>query len=92
MNKKCIKIDRKYTHMGLTLALFLSLYACANQESYQQADLVESSVASSKVNKQSYLTRNIQDEVFYFVMPDRFHNAKPDNDNGDPTRPISYGG
>ena len=26
--------------------------------------------------------RNIKDEVFYFVMPDRFYNADPDNDTG----------
>ncbi|WP_250884045.1 alpha-amylase family glycosyl hydrolase [Glaciecola sp. XM2] len=37
-------------------------------------------------------TRNIQDDIFYFVMPDRFHNGNPNNDNGDPERPISYGG
>ncbi|WP_020408035.1 pullulanase-type alpha-1,6-glucosidase [Hahella ganghwensis] len=26
--------------------------------------------------------RSIQDEVFYFVLPDRFHNGDPANDNG----------
>nr|WP_241664483.1 alpha-amylase family glycosyl hydrolase [Ningiella ruwaisensis] len=40
----------------------------------------------------NYLTRDIKDEVFYFVMPDRFHNGKPENDMGDPDIPISYGG
>jgi glycosidase len=39
-----------------------------------------------------YLERDISDEIFYFVMPDRFHNAKPENDMGDPNEPISYGG
>lgn len=39
-----------------------------------------------------YLERDIKDEIFYFVMPDRFHNGNPKNDNGDPSRPISYGG
>jgi len=39
-----------------------------------------------------YLTRDIKDDVFYFLMPDRFHNGNPNNDNGDPNRPISFGG
>ena len=45
-----------------------------------------------RFTKADYLTRNIEDEIFYFVMPDRFHNANSANDNGDPSRPISYGG
>ncbi|MEM0910777.1 MAG: alpha-amylase family glycosyl hydrolase [Pseudomonadota bacterium] len=40
----------------------------------------------------NYLERDIKDEIFYFVMPDRFHNGNPNNDNGDPNKPISFGG
>ncbi|MFC4701447.1 alpha-amylase family glycosyl hydrolase [Glaciecola siphonariae] len=39
-----------------------------------------------------YLERDITDEIFYFVMPDRFHNGKAENDMGDPNNAISYGG
>jgi len=39
-----------------------------------------------------YLTRDIQDEVFYFVMPDRFANGNSDNDQGSKTLRISAGG
>jgi glycosidase len=39
-----------------------------------------------------YLQRNIQDEVFYFVMPDRFNNGDMTNDQGSKTDPISAGG
>jgi glycosidase len=39
-----------------------------------------------------YLTRNVQDDVFYFVMPDRFNNGNTDNDNGSKTLAISAGG
>lgn len=39
-----------------------------------------------------YLKRGIKDEIFYFVMPDRFHNGNPLNDAGDPAKPISFGG
>jgi glycosidase len=39
-----------------------------------------------------YLNRNIQDEVFYFVMPDRFYNGDTENDQGSKTDEISAGG
>lgn len=39
-----------------------------------------------------YLERSVQDEVFYFVLPDRFHNANTDNDNGSKTIVLSQGG
>jgi len=39
-----------------------------------------------------YLNRSIKDEVFYFVMPDRFANGDTDNDLGSKTQPISAGG
>ena len=39
-----------------------------------------------------YLTRDIQDEVFYFVLPDRFNNGDTDNDNGSKTIALSRGG
>ncbi|WP_100643657.1 alpha-amylase family glycosyl hydrolase [Alteromonas facilis] len=36
--------------------------------------------------------RDVRDDVFYFVLPDRFNNADPSNDNGFSTQPISAGG
>ncbi len=39
-----------------------------------------------------YLNRDVRDDVFYFVMPDRFNNANPDNDNGSKEIAISSGG
>lgn len=39
-----------------------------------------------------YLERDIQDDVFYFVLPDRFYNGDTDNDNGSKTKLISQGG
>ena len=39
-----------------------------------------------------YLDRDVQEEVFYFVMPDRFNNGNTDNDLGSKTQPISAGG
>ncbi|WJG09824.1 alpha-amylase family glycosyl hydrolase [Aliiglaciecola sp. LCG003] len=39
-----------------------------------------------------YLNRNVQDDIFYFVMPDRFNNGNPANDNGSSSVEISRGG
>lgn len=72
-------------------SLLLALSACSQPSSSDNAhsDNAAQTVPSSNAE---YLTRDIKDDVFYFVMPDRFHNANPDNDMGDPSRPISYGG
>ncbi|MHA6964412.1 alpha-amylase family glycosyl hydrolase [Zobellella denitrificans] len=35
---------------------------------------------------------DIEDEVFYFVLPDRFHDGNPDNNQGDPNDPHAFGG
>lgn len=39
-----------------------------------------------------YLNRDIRDDVFYFVLPDRFYNGNPANDNGSSDIEISKGG
>lgn len=79
------------------MLVVLSLSACsptpqAEQPATNQSSVKQSDAVEAPKKTPSFLTRNIKDEVFYFVMPDRFHNAKPENDNGDPSRPISYGG
>ena len=39
-----------------------------------------------------YSKRDIKDEVFYFVLPDRFNNGDTSNDYGSTTKTISQGG
>lgn len=34
----------------------------------------------------------IEDKVFYFVLPDRFHDGNPGNNQGDPNDPHAFGG
>lgn len=85
----------------LTAAIFVGLSACSPAPDSTANSAVNSAVKSTansiakspeQNSSSNYLNRNIQDEIFYFVMPDRFHNAITENDNGDPNRPISYGG
>ena len=42
--------------------------------------------------KTNYLTRDVTQDVFYFVMPDRFNNGDKSNDLGGPKGSISHGG
>ncbi|MFW8590825.1 alpha-amylase family glycosyl hydrolase [Glaciecola sp. 2405UD65-10] len=75
--------------------LGLLLSACSADLPSQEASAVAAtSVSPAQMDALGApsFRRNIQDEVFYFVMPDRFHNAITENDNGDPRRPISFGG
>ncbi len=93
-----MKQTLKYSLISLSLLSLLGVVACSdapdemNEQSSQVADAetVVSDVVATP--KKDYLTRDIKEEVFYFVMPDRFHNANAENDNGDPNTPISYGG
>ncbi|AEP31165.1 alpha-amylase family glycosyl hydrolase [Brumicola nitratireducens] len=69
-------------------SVLVALVACSQQSS-ESSKALDDSIAAKNTE---YLTRDIKDDIFYFVMPDRFHNADPSNDNGDPNRPISFGG
>jgi glycosidase len=92
-----MKSISKLKGLVLALACSIGLIACSDKEASEQQVLLSEETSPIKQSadsfpKTDYLTRNIQDEVFYFVMPDRFHNANQENDNGDPKRPISFGG
>ncbi|UAL44513.1 alpha-amylase [Shewanella inventionis] len=41
---------------------------------------------------QDYLHRDVRDDIFYFVLPDRFYNGNSINDNGSLSHKISAGG
>ncbi|MEY3017721.1 MAG: hypothetical protein RL336_856 [Pseudomonadota bacterium] len=41
---------------------------------------------------QDYLNRPVSDDIFYFVLPDRFQNGDPSNDRGSEAIPESFGG
>ena len=93
-----------YKKAFLSASLALALSACNGTDGNDNADN-SSQVSSSQAATTSlpaanvdqtplapYLTRDIQDEVFYFVLPDRFHNGNTANDNGSATIAISQGG
>lgn len=85
-------VIKSFQGMFFCITAGTMLLACSPaQKNQEDSNVVKTDKAVSK-DIEPYLTRDIKEEVFYFVMPDRFHNAKPSNDNGDPNRPISFGG
>ncbi len=62
--------------------LALALTGCVSQDHQ----------AKTQTDEPSYLERNVQDDVFYFVLPDRFNNGDTSNDQGSKTLAISQGG
>ena len=75
-------LDSKlWTKMAITVgaALLLTLSSCAEQEAV-------------KPSPTSYKTRPIEEDVIYFVLPDRFANAVISNDQGGLTgTPLDHG-
>ena len=72
----------------LTLNLTINLAVNANQENTQ--------LTAKAAQLAPYQKRDFQDEVFYFVLPDRFYNGDKSNDLGaaenDTKRALSRGG
>jgi glycosidase len=68
----------------LALAVLLGcLSACGGNEKV---------VSPESTTVTHYLQRDIQEDSFYFVMPDRFYNGNTENDLGAPKGSISHGG
>jgi len=91
-----MKGSRKITKVALAITMACSLAAC-NNSSEEQTAIVPEAVAAGKASKLlPYQERPFQDEVFYFVLPDRFYNGDTTNDlgaaEGDEKRALSRGG
>ena len=74
----------------MALLLALSITACEKATDNQNTETAKAVPVSEQLPH--YLERDIRDEVFYFVMPDRFANGNKSNDLGDKNIPESYGG
>lgn len=71
---------------SLVASVVALLCACSGGESKPAVEQVAPETQSN------YLTRDVRDDVFYFVMPDRFENGDKSNDEGSKTIAISRGG
>ena len=94
---------RKFTKSAICIAASFSLLAVSacNEARIEKADTP--AIQSTSVDQTAkaaklapYQQRDFQEEVFYFVLPDRFHNGDKSNDLGaaadDTKRALSRGG
>ncbi len=91
-------------HSLFTVTMFTAVMTCTagcDQQIEKSAHQVEQSIAQPELQQMKTVTaaklapynkRSIKDEVFYFVLPDRFNNGDTNNDQGDINTAISYGG
>ncbi len=78
-------------HTGLCAAMLFSLLlGCQPETSDEHETVTKTNTVHHEI--QDYRTRDIKDEVFYFVLPDRFYNGDPSNDLGSKTDDVSRGG
>ncbi|MFL0802390.1 MAG: hypothetical protein K6L81_01645 [Agarilytica sp.] len=73
-----------------TIILCSQLLACKSDISAEKENSPKTDTVAPTLG--DYRTRNIKDEVFYFVLPDRFYNGDPNNDLGSTTEAVSRGG
>lgn len=86
-------LGMKILSMAAMTTSLLMLSGCgksSTETSTSEGD--KTSATSSMEFSEHYLTRDVRDDVFYFVMPDRFDNGDPGNDLGSKTIKISSGG
>lgn len=76
----------------LAISSFIALGCSPKPEQGTTPVAVESQPIDAPEIYADYLNRDIRDDMFYFVLPDRFHNGNPENDNGSKTIAISQGG
>ena len=83
------------SRIAITLGLVSLFSACSNDidkaEQVQSEPTAYTPITFPDIYS-DYLNRDVRDDIFYFVMPDRFYNGDPQNDNGGDTLPISQGG
>ncbi|MFT6086116.1 MAG: glycosidase [Glaciecola sp.] len=84
-----MEVSRLASH-PIVKGLILGSILLASSGCLEQSSTSARHVNSVAVTENAeYLTRPIKDDIFYFVILDRFHNGNPQNDNRDPSLPIS---
>jgi hypothetical protein len=89
----------RYCLLQISLSMFFLIpsFSQANADANVNSAKSLSPSFTAKAKKLApYQQRKLQDEVFYFVLPDRFQNGDPSNDMGasanDKKRAMSRGG
>ncbi len=91
------QLTKKLVGLGALALAIGGMHGCdsseqAGQESAAQEKTAEVAKPAKQDIYEDYLNRDVRDDVFYFVLPDRFDNGDPSNDEGSKEHPISFGG
>jgi glycosidase len=89
---KTIKQKLSLSLLSLIISFFPLSFSFVYAASMLTADTPKISKKILAKDLAHYSKRDIQDEVFYFVLPDRFSNGDTSNDEGSKTNAISQGG
>ncbi|MCW8832975.1 MAG: alpha-amylase family glycosyl hydrolase, partial [Colwellia sp.] len=85
---------KKFVQSAIFIAAAFSVLSSVNVSA--QGDALQADGTAKAAKLAPYQQRDFQDEVFYFVLPDRFYNGDESNDLGaaanDKKRAISRGG
>lgn len=80
-------------------AVFAALASVSTFCGWSEATSAEGPVSPKPAAMQSagdlymdYLNRDVRDDIFYFVLPDRFENGDPSNDEGSAPGTPAHGG
>ncbi len=88
-----VKIKKIFSASGTAVILGLtSLVASGILVHPALAETITSSETAKPRQLVPYPRDAIEDQVFYFVMPDRFADGTVDNNQGDPDDPMASGG
>jgi len=85
-----MKLKNDFILPVVILAMLLG--GCSEGADPQKSALTERPKSTAHDPYYDYLNRDVRDDVFYFVLPDRFYNANPDNDHGSKDIEVSKGG
>lgn len=90
MMKKFTWYSKKFVTLGCLFATLPLALACTHDSNKNTAQPKAQQLKA--IDLPHYSKRDIKDEVFYFVLPDRFSNGDSSNDLGSTTKAISRGG
>ena len=79
-----MRIQNSGLKSALLLASAVSLAACGSDEGVADTDPLPISVTEAETTNAiaDYLKRPVEEDVVYFMLPDRFNNGDPSNDTG----------
>ncbi len=88
-------INKKKTAVGAACLLSASIFYGWSGTAFAEAPAATASQVAAQASSDmymDYLNRDVRDDIFYFVLPDRFDNGDLSNDQGSAPGTPAHGG